>query len=59
MALVGSSSSTRPPAGFVSLNKEFIIFRTNAMQRRRFRQDQVRLASVSPYWQIPRNIDIE
>ncbi len=32
-------SSTLPP-GFVSLNKEFNIFRTNALQRRRFRREQ-------------------
>lgn len=35
-----SASSTKLPPGFVSLNKEFQIFRTNAIQRRRFRRDQ-------------------
>ena len=36
-----AAATSKLPPGFVSLNKEFQIFRTNAIQRRRFRQDQV------------------
>ena len=47
-----SASSTKLPPGFVSLNKEFQIFRTNAIQRRRFRRDQVGFLSLRSFLKI-------
>ena len=47
-----SASSTKLPPGFVSLNKEFQIFRTNAIQRRRFRRDQVVFLSLKSFLKI-------
>ena len=52
-----SASSTKLPPGFVSLNKEFQIFRTNAIQRRRFRRDQVGFLSLRSFLKIKLNVN--